>query len=174
MAMPRKTILMLMAASVLAGCASSDEVTLTKLRNTGNGPDEFSIIPSKPLQTPEDYSRLPVPAPGAANLTDQNPRAEGIAALGGNPAGAPGSQAQNAALLNHAARFGPTTGIRQTLASEDLERRRQYGRVNVLRILPGDDYVQAYRNDWLDAYAEERRLRNRGVQTPASPPPTDN
>jgi hypothetical protein len=26
-----------------------------------------------------------------------------------------------------------------------------------------------YKDDWLDAYAEERRLRRRGVQTPAAP-----
>lgn len=174
MVMPRKTILILLAASMLAGCASRDEVTLTKLRNTGNGPDEFSIIPGKPLQAPEDYGSLPTPAPGAANLTDQNPLADGLAALGGNPGAAATSQAQNAALLNHAGRHGATTGIRQRLASEDRERRQKYGRVNVLRILPGDDYIQAYRGDWLDAYTEERRLRNRGVRTPASPPPPEN
>lgn len=172
--MPRKMILILLTASVLVGCGTREDVTLTKLRNTGNGPDEFSIIPSKPLQTPEDYSRLPAPTPGGANLTDQDPLADGIAALGGNRAAAATTGAENAALLNHAARYGAPAGIRQRLASEDRERRQQYGRVNVLRILPGDDYVQAYRGDWLDAYAEERRLRNRGVQTPASPPPPEN
>ena len=44
--------------------------------------------------------------------------------------------------------------------------------MNILRILPGDDYVQAYRDQWLDAHAEERRCA-RGVLTPASPPDPD-
>ncbi|MEQ8902514.1 MAG: DUF3035 domain-containing protein [Roseovarius sp.] len=176
MKMPRKTVLIFLAATIVAGCgARDDDVTLTRIRNTGNGPDEFSIIPGKPLQAPEDMSALPVPTPGGSNRTDQNPLADGVAALGGNPAAvnAQAPAASNGALVNHANRYGGTPGIRQTLAQEDREIRRSYGRVNVLRILPGDDYVQAYRRDWLDAYAEERRLRRRGIVTPASPPPPE-
>ena len=158
MAMPRKTVLTLLVATFVAGCGGRDDVTLSKIRHTGNGPDEFSIIPGKPLQTPEDLANLPAPNPGGSNLTDQNPLADGVAALGGNPAG---GVASNGALVNHANRFGATTpAIRQTL-------------VDVLRFLPGDDYVQAYRREWLDAYAEERYLRSRGVVTPASPPPPE-
>lgn len=170
---PRKTVLSLLAVILIAGCGGRDDVTLTRLRNTGNGPDEFSIIPGKPLQTPEDYAALPPPTPGAPNLTDQNPLADGVVALGGNPAAVNASApaASNGAVVNYANRYGATSEIRQTLAREDKETRRSYGNVNVLRILPGDDYVQAYRREWLDAYAEEQRLRNRGVVTPASPPP---
>ncbi|WP_297772227.1 DUF3035 domain-containing protein [uncultured Roseovarius sp.] len=169
MAMPRKTILGLLVATVLAGCGGRDDVTLTRIRQSGNGPDEFSIIPGKPLQTPEDFARLPAPNPGGANLTDQNPLGDGIAALGGSRTATQG--AGNAAIVNHVNRYGETSGIRQTLAAEDKELRRQHGRVDVLRFLPGDDYTQAYRRHWLDAHREERRLRNRGVLTPASPPP---
>ncbi len=167
MTMPHKTVLSLLVVTVLAGCGGRDDVTLSRIRHTGNGPDEFSIIPSKPLQTPESYASLPAPNPGGANLTDQNPRADAVVALGGNPAG---GATNNGALVNHANRYGAAPAIRQTLAAEDKELRRQHGRVDVLRFLPGDDYVQAYRRDWLDAYAEEERLRNRGVLTPASPP----
>ncbi len=173
MMMPRKTILTLLASAIVAGCAGRDDVTLTRLRNTSNGPDEFSILPGKPLETPANYATLPQPTPGAANLTDQNPLADGVVALGGNPAAVNASApvASSGALVNHANRYGATPGIRQTLAAEDKDLRRSYGNVNVLRILPGDDYVEAYRRQWLDAYAEEQRLRNRGVITPASPPP---
>jgi hypothetical protein len=176
MKMPRKTVLIFLAATIVAGCTGRDgDVTLTRLRNTGNGPDEFSMIPSKPLETPEDLSELPVPTPGAQNRTDQDPLADGIAALGGNPAAvaAQAPAARNAALVNHANRYGGRQDIRQTLAEEDRDVRRAYGRVNVLRILPGDDYVQAYSGDWLDPYAEELRLRRRGIVTPASPPPPE-
>lgn len=175
--MPRKTVLMLMAAALVAGCGGRDrEVSLTKLRNTSNGPDEFSIIPSKPLEMPEDAAALPTPTPGGANRTDQNPLADGIAALGGNMAvtQAEAPSAANAGLLAHATRYGRDPGVRQALAAEDREIRSRYGNVNILRgILPGDDYVQAYERQWLDAHNEERRLRRAGVRTPAAPPPPD-
>jgi hypothetical protein len=173
--MPRKSVLILLAATFVAGCGQRDgDVTLTRLTNTGSGPDEFSVLPGKPLSPPEDETRLPEPAPGAPNRTDQNPLADGAAALGGNRSAAgatPG--AGNAALVNHANRFGGTGAIRQTLAEEDREIRRRRGRVNILGILPGDDYTLAYRDEWLDAHAAERRLRQRGVLTPASPPEPD-
>jgi hypothetical protein len=176
MSMPRKSVLIFLAATIVAGCAPrGGDVTLTRIRNTGNGPDEFSVLPGKPLQTPpQDMTSLPQPAPGAANRTDQNPLADGVAALGGRltaPDAAP--DARNAALVNYATRYGGTPQIRQTLAQEDRDIRRNYGRVNILRILPGDDYAQAYRGQWLDAHAEERRLRARGIITPSSPPDPD-
>lgn len=175
MNMPRKSVLILLAATIVAGCGQRDgDVTLTRLTNTGTSPDEFSVLPGKPLSPPQDTTRLPEPAPGAPNLTDQNPLADGVAALGGTrtrPGAAP--DAGNAAIVNHANRFGGTPAIRQTLAQEDRDLRRNRGRVTILRILPGDDYVQAYREQWLDAHAEERRLRDRGVLTPASPPAPD-
>jgi len=175
--MPRKTVVMLMAALIVAGCGGRDrEVSLTKIRSNSNGPDEFSIIPGKPLEMPEDVASLPPPTPGGPNRTDQNPVADGILALGGNPAviASEAPSAANAGLLAHATRYGRDPAIRQTLAAEDREIRTRYGQVNVLRILPGDDYVQAYERQWLAAYAEESRLRRAGVRTPASPPPPKN
>jgi hypothetical protein len=178
MRMPHMTVVMLMTALIVAGCGGRDrEVSLTKIRSSSNGPDEFSIIPGKPLEMPEDKAALPTPTPGGANRTDQNPRADGIAALGGNLAvtNAEAPSAANAGLLSHASRYGRDPAIRQTLAAEDREIRSRYGQVNILRgILPGDDYVQAYEKQWLDAHAAERRLRNAGVRTPAAPPAPKN
>lgn len=176
--MPRKTILMLMAAVIVAGCGGGrdGDVTLRKIKHKGNGPDEFSIIPGKPLEMPTDVATLPTPVPGGTNRTDQDPIADGIAALGGNASArrAEAPSAAHAGLINRTGRFGRDPGIRRTLAAEDREIRRQYGNVNLLRFLPSDDYLQAYQGQWLDAYTEERRLRRRGVRTPVAPPAPKN
>lgn len=157
----------------VAACGSKDkDVQLRKIKHEGNGPDEFSIIPSKPLEAPENFSTLPPPTPGGSNRTDQNPRGDGIAALGGNPGAlvASGISSADGALVNHARRYGHNSNIRQTLRIEDQETRRRHGRVNILNIGPNDDYTNAYRRQWLDAQAEFERLRARGVTVPSAPP----
>ena len=170
--MPRLLIVICLILGV-AACGSRDrEVTLTRIKNDGKGPDEFSILPGKPLQPPADFTTLPTPTPGGANLTDQNPRGDGIAALGGNPGAlvAEGVSSADGALLNHTRRYGVSQGIRQTLRAEDIETRRRHGRRNILNLGPNDDYANAYRRQWLDAYAEYYRLRRAGVTLPAAPP----
>lgn len=171
MALPRILIFMLIFA--LAACGSrKEETNLRRIKRTSNGPDEFSIIPGKPLQSPEDYAALPAPTPGGGNITDQNPNADGVAALGGNPGALAeaGIAPNEAGLVSYASRYGVTPGIRQTLAREDLKARQRHGKVNIFRIGPTDDYTNAYKRQWLDAFAEERRLRRLGVATPSAPP----
>jgi len=171
--MPRLLIMFLLVVG-LAACGNRDrDVVLAKIKNEGNGPDEFSILPGKPLQPPENLNVLPTPTPGGSNLTDQNPRADGIAALGGNPGALvdSGVSAADGALVNHTNRYGISPGIRQTLRVEDIEIRRRHGRVNLLNLGPNDDYVSAYRRQWLDAQAERARLRRLGIRTPSAPPP---
>lgn len=173
MKMPRLIICTLIMGLGLAACGTKDkDVQLRKIKHKGNGPDEFSIIPSKPLEAPDDFAALPAPTPGGANRTDQNPRGDGIAALGGNPGAlvASGISSADGALLNHTGRYGVNSGIRQTLRIEDQETRRRHGRVNILNIGPNDDYTNAYRKQWLDAFAEYERLRARGVVVPSAPP----
>lgn len=172
MTMPR--ILMILLIFGLAACGSKDkDIQLRKIKHKGNGPDEFSIIPGKPLEPPADFAILPTPTPGGSNRTDQNPRGDGIAALGGNPGAlvAAGISSADGALINHTGRFGANPGIRQTLRQEDQETRRRHGKVNILNIGPNDDYANAYRKQWLDSYAEYERLRRRGVTVPSAPPP---
>ncbi|MCZ4352832.1 DUF3035 domain-containing protein [Roseovarius aestuarii] len=174
MSAPRSIILIAIAVLALAGCGRGDrDVTLTRIKNTGNGPDEFSVLPSKPLQTPESYNALPAPTPGSANLVDPNPIAEGVAAMGGNPAATvpAGVGRSDGGLVNYANRYGVNQGIRQTLAGEDAETRRRHGRVNIFNIGPNDDYTDAYKRQWLDSYAEQQRLQRSGVVTPSAPPP---
>jgi hypothetical protein len=173
MSLPRILVIMLIFA--LAACSSrKDETHLRRIKRTSNGPDEFTILPGKPLQSPPSYAALPVPTPGGANLTDQHPTADGIAALGGNPAALAdtGIPAPETGLVKYATRYGVTPGIRQVLAREDLRTRQRHGRVNIFHIGPTDDYTNAYKRQWLDAYAEQRRLRRLGVATPSAPPPS--
>lgn len=172
MTVPRLTI-MFVVLGLTAACGNrGDDVTLSKIRNTGSGPDEFAVVPGKPLEDPESYSGLPAPNPGGPNRTDQHPKADGVAALGGNPAALneTGVPARDTALVRHAGRGGTRPDIRQALAAEDLEIRRRHGRVYFLNLDPIDDYTKAYERQWLDAHAEQRRLRNRGVTTPTAPP----
>ncbi len=174
MNLPRFTFLILCAG--LAACSNrGDDVPLTRIQHDEPGPDEFAVLPTKPLETPESYSKLPAPTPGAANRVDQNPKADGVAALGGNPAALTGTApaASDTALVRHANRHGQQPGIRQTLAIEDAEIRRRHGRINILNLGPIDDYTSAYKDEWLAPYAEEQQLRRRGIRTPTNPPPED-
>jgi hypothetical protein len=175
MMLPRALLGLGLVLAVTACGGGDKDVTLTRLQKPGEGPDEFLITPGKPLQEPESYDALPDPAPGAPNRTDRDPKAEGIAALGGNAnATARGGVPQSdAGLVRHASRFGRQPGIRQTLRAEDERIRRAYGKRNLLRIGPRDDYTDAYEPQWLDAQAERRRLQRAGIATPAAPPPTD-
>ncbi len=156
----------------LSACAKDRNVTLSKIRNTSNGPDEFSIVPGKPLEMPKEMTTLPAPTPGMTNRAAQQPKADAIAALGGNAAtdAAQAIPARDGALVNYASRGGVTPGIRQTLAQEDLQTRRRHGKVNVFNLGYTDDYTNAYRKQWLNADAERDRLRSYGVKTPSAPP----
>ena len=110
--------------------------------------------------------------PGGSNLTDQNPLADGAAALGGNAAvlATAGIPSSDAGLVRHSSRYGVTPGIRQTLREEDKQVRRRHVRVNIFNIGPVDDYTNAYRRQWLDSDAEFRRLRRAGIAVPSAPP----
>ncbi len=138
-------------------------------------PDEFTVLPGKPLEAPEDYGFLPAPTPGGGNRTDPTPKADAVVALGGRGAaiardGAPGA---DGGLIAHASRFGTAPDIRRTLAAEDLQfRRRNNGRL-LERLFNVNIYFRSYERQSLDQYAELRRLRRLGVRTPAAPPDTE-
>ncbi|MFN3207646.1 MAG: DUF3035 domain-containing protein [Roseovarius sp.] len=166
-------IFVLILAMAVSACGGRDrDITLSRIKNTGNGPEEFNIVPGKPLQTPESYSALPAPTPGGTNITDPTPKGDSVAALGGNPAALAdtGIGRADGGLVNYANRFGLVPGIRQTLAREDVEVRRKRGRVNILNIGRNDDYNLAYRRQWLDSKAEAARLRRVGVPVPSYAP----
>ena len=159
------------ALLMLAACGGGKDVpNLMNVRSETNGPDEFAILPPKPLELPENLADLPEPTPGGENLTDPRPFDDAILALGGKPQSQDGIFAGDGALYTYATRKGVTAGIRQTLAAEDLEfRRKNDGRL-LERIFNVNVYFKAYRNQSLDQYAELERWRRAGAKTPSAPP----
>lgn len=165
----------IMGAVALAGCSNrgEDPKPLHDLRNNSGRPNEFAIVPNKPLEIPEAMAALPTPTPGGANRTDQTPKADAVAALGGNPsrlqseAGTVG--AGDGALVQQAGRFGKDPAIRQTLAAEDEAVRRKGGRFT-WAIVPRDDYAAAYRRQRLNPFQWLNVYRRAGAQTPSAPP----
>lgn len=164
----KKALIGILAFGVLAGCGGGQGLrTLTGV----DGPDEFSVLPSAPLQMPENTSQLPAPTPGGRNLVDPTPKADAITALGGRPNAvfAGGVPASDRALVAAVSRNGVPVGIRQTIADEDTAKRGR-GAWGLSRLWGGDRYFSAYRRQALDAYAELARLRALGIETPSAPP----
>ena len=156
-----------LAAIMLAGCGSTDEPRLLNLAsNDRGGPDEFSIVPNKPLQQPQTYAQLPPPVPGAANLADPTPEADAVLALGGTP----GAGVGDPALVSYATRYGVAPDIRTRLAAADLEFRRENRGLLLERVLNKNVYFDAYEPLSLDQRAELLRFRRAGVRTPSAPP----
>ena len=165
----RWAVVALVAA--LAGCASDGPPELMNLRSSTSGPDEFGIQPPKALEMPEDIASLPEPTPGGSNLTDQNPRADAILALGGRPGADDGAvPASDQGLIAHVRRFGILAAVREVLAAEDLEWRQTNKGRPLEQLFNVNVYFDAYRKMALDQQAELERWRQAGVATPSAPP----
>ena len=147
--------------------AGDGDPSLFNIRKADRTPDEFSILPTKPLEQPPSYAALPPPLPGTVNRTERQPEAEAIAALGGNAAG--GVRADGA-LVAAVTRYGVGAGIRGQLAAEDLDYRRDNDGLLLDRLLNRNIYFRAYARQALDQHAELDRLRALGVRTVAAPP----
>ncbi|MBM9593671.1 DUF3035 domain-containing protein [Roseitranquillus sediminis] len=158
---------LIVALALLAGCGGG-EPRLLNLSTPGEGPDEFRILPTKPLELPQESAALPPPAPGGRNLADPTPEADVYAALGGNPAvlGRP----VDGGIVNYATRLGVAPAIRPELAAADREFRRRNDGLLLERIFGVNTYFDAYARQSLDQYAELERFRRAGIRTPAAPP----
>lgn len=159
------------ALLLLAACSGDKVPQLMNVRQTTDGPDEFSILPPKPLEMPEDLAALPEPTVGGSNLTDPQPLDDAIVALGGSPNKSGTIPAADSALYAAAARKGASAGIRETLAAEDLEWRRDNDGRLLERLFDVNVYFKAYREMSLDQQAELVRWRKVGAKTPSAPPP---
>jgi hypothetical protein len=161
------------AVLALSACSKSDTPILMNARASHSGPDEFSILPTKPLEMPTNLAALPSPNPGGTNRVDPQPRADVARALGGSPVVALTGGTADGGIVNHASRFGRDSGIRGQLAAEDLaHREKNQGRL-LERLFAVNVYNKAYEFMSLDKYAELERWRRTGVRTPTAPPPKE-
>lgn len=156
----------------LAACGSGDDEPnlLNIVQPRAAGPDEFAILPSRPLEMPADTASLPAPTPGGANRADLTPTRDAVVALGGNPAALSRGSTGDAALLNYTGRYGRDANIRAELAAADLQFRRDNDGRLLERLFNVNIYYQAYEPFELDQYAELERLRRAGVRTSSIPP----
>ena len=165
-------MIVLVGAVAVAGCSQKG---LRDIRKTGTGPDEFLVLPNKPLNEPADYSSLPEPTPGAGNIADPTPQADAVAALGGKPSAlvpGQGVSSSDLALVSASSRYGVSPTVRQDLAEEDakfLKKKRITGRI---RLFPVDRYEQIYAKQTLDPFETTEQFRRAGVATPSAPPPS--
>ena len=171
---PRRLIILAVLALTACGTAQDAErdTNLRQLRNPTGTPEEFSIVPPKPLEVPETLATLPPPTPGASNRTDQTPLKDAVAVLGGAPSRLdpqPGIGAGDQALVVRASRFGREPNIRQELAAADQAFRERRSLFN-WRLVPEDTYNRVYRSQALDPYATLEAARRAGAQTPSAPP----
>lgn len=158
------------ATLTLGACSDPDNPVLMHAAAQDRGPDEFGILPTRPLEMPPSLQDLPAPNPGGANRVDPQPMADIARALGGNPAAAMAPGAVDGGIVNYASRLGRDAGIREQLAAEDLaHRQRNRGRL-LERVFAVNVYHNAYQFMWLDKYAELDRWRRAGVRTPTAPP----
>ena len=174
----RMGALCMICALGVSACTHDAPPQLMNSRKSSARPDEFSILPTRALTQPDDYTLLPVPTPGGRNRADREPITEAMQALGGDGAGAGAGAgvSTDAALLAAAGRYGIAPGIRAVVAAEDLDyRRRHRGRL-LERVFRVNVYFRAYRPQTLDSRAESDRLRRAGVQVATgddalTPPP---
>ena len=117
-----------------------DNPKLFNIRKADRTPDEFSILPTRPLETPPDLAVLN------------------------------GGTAADRALIGTAGRYGVDPAIRGQLAAEDLDFRRANDGRLLERVFNVNVYFKAYESQSLDQYAELYRLRRAGVRTVAAPP----
>ncbi|MDF1856675.1 DUF3035 domain-containing protein [Pseudooceanicola sp.] len=167
-------LLILLCLPALAACSGSDrerDISMRSFQNVG-GPEEFAILPSRPLEKPTSYASLPEPTPGGGNRADLTPKKDAVAALGGrasalDPSGVPSSEG---ALVNYASRQGRDPAIRATLAKEDEDFRSRQSRFTKIRLFKVDRYYHAYRREILDPQTIANRYRRAGAPTPTAPP----
>ena len=156
----------LVSLFLLTAC-SSDNARLRDLYDAGTGPEEFAVLPSKPLKIPNNLKNLPVPDLAVGNLADPTPKRDLIEMLGGSIDDAKSIPERDENLLNYVSRTGVDTNIREELAEEDRKFLRRMGVLTSVKLFRVDRYNQIYRKMTLSASKELERWRSLGIRTPS-------
>ncbi len=141
---------------------------LINLRQSAVAPDEFLVVPQKPLETPSDLSQLPQPLPGTTDRVTIDFEADLLTALGGRPSSGGAVPAADAALVNLVRTGGVTPDIRDVLRAED-QAYRDARKGRLARLEKNRLAATLYDPFLLDPLAEAVRLRALGVKIPAVP-----
>ena len=153
----KKLLVVCVAGAVsVAGCSGSGQ----KKRA-----DEFAVLPTVPLEIPDDVTTLPVPNDGQ-NLVDKRPKASAIAALGGRAGVAGRTSGDDASLLGVAMRFGVEPDIAEVLYKEGAAARRSARGTGIERAFGYNAVKRAYKNQTLNEAEEAARLLALGVFVP--------
>jgi hypothetical protein len=137
------------------------------------GPDEFSVLPTKELELPEDLKALPEPTLGSKNRADLTPQSDAVVALGGKSDQLESTKIGSGeqALITAASRNGVSAGIREELAADDQAFRGKRKRDFMRRWIGSNgSYLRRHKDQSLNGYAELWRLQDLGVRTPTAPP----
>ena len=106
-------------------------------------------------------------------MTDVNPLADAVVALGGNSAAlnAGGAIPSNdGALVTASSRYGVEPNVRASLAAEDATFRKRENRTARFKLFPVDRYAEAYKKQSLNPFSVNSVFRNHGYATPSAPP----
>lgn len=159
-------VALMLAPFALAGCGEGGLAGGLRRAGVTSKPDEFMVLPTRPLEMPENLSALPPPTPGLPNRVDYQPRTDAIVGLTGRPP--PAGNADGTVLV---ARAGPRDpAIRSELVVEDAEWRRTHHGLFFERLLSKDRDRVVYQEMILNAPEEWARMRASGVEVPAAPP----
>jgi hypothetical protein len=159
-------ILSIFVTLFLIAACSSDDARLRDLYDVGTGPEEFAVLPSKPLIIPSNLQELPVPDETVENLADPTPKRDLIEKLGGSIDETKSVPKKDKDLLNYVSRAGVNSNIREELAEEDRKFLRRMGVLTSVKLFRVDRYNQIYRKMTLSAPKELERWRSLGVRTP--------
>jgi len=158
--------LLFIGAAALSGCSEGGLAGTLRATGAVSSPDEFMVLPTKPLEIPQNLAALPPPQPGTANRVDRNPEVEAVAGLTGRQPTAGGASA--GPLLARAGPADPT--IRSRLAQEDAAYRSQNGGLLLERVFTNDPERLTYRGMILYAPGEFEQLRAAGMAVPPASP----
>jgi hypothetical protein len=155
--MPRLTSSALLCATMIALVAcSSGTPQLMNLRNTEEGPDEFAVLPTAPLEIPENLASLPEPTPGAPTASTPTRRLTRSRRLAETQ---PARAVAGADLVSYTTRFGVSErhppGSRRRGRRLPPPQRWSHPRTHVRH----QRLFRGVSKQSLDRYAELERLR---------------